>query len=810
MCYTKIRIQKGNNMFSNLLSVDSAFRSFLTQLSETLGFAGFLGIFLGIEALFVIIFGIRAGLSYEARAKRTLHKANNWLFANRTITTQNIKEFNNIIKSGPKRLSYYWQQYILYREGDPSKYMTIENIIDKPLKSGGWAGSVKTLSILTCVWAVVALIFGFASQTGEAFGFPFVAVAFSLPCAVLLVGMIAVLIIKGTRTTNLEDLYHIYHLFARFVDNGCAELPQFIDFDLLFTPKEIENGNSQLREYYEARARKAKEEFEKAKQNEVEYISYDFENVGVEGRALLNRAMNLSETFISTRNATLSKIAQAESQKDALRRNYENIQMDLQRKIQASKENIQKLIEQQAATTSRIEVGLLRQQQDKEVKKQEGLQKDYDKEETRYKADRAVLDAEIAELATSLEEGLVATEKGMAAEYHTFYEKVMKSAYAVAEKKTQDEKTAIKKQCDIKEKELVSVQTQIKRLMDENLTLREKLEAFDPQYQQTEGESVQEGHYDDDGNFIYADGSYHSPDGLFHDIDGKIYNMNGQEVTGEYSEEYVTAESVINDQINQFGTFVSTETEEEKTEDVFAESKEESLSTDSEEQYSNLSFEEEIEPATTVEEKDSAVEEAPAEVEETASPARKRGRPRKIVAQEPKVEEPKKSRGRPRKNPIETEKKKTGEPKKSRGRPRKVVESQPKAEEPKKSRGRPRKVAAQEPKIDEPKRSRGRPRKSPVLGEDIESLSKINQLINQEEEKLSKMKALLNSEIDEVLKEETRDVDREREELIKAVEALKAQAAGVSQNPQSDQELAKINERLESLIKEISILNDKK
>ena len=57
--------------------------------------------------------------------------------------------------------------------------------------------------------------------------------------------------------------------------------------------------------------------------------------------------------------------------------------------------------------------------------------------------------------------------------------------------------------------------------------------------------------------------------------------------------------------------------------------------------------------------------------------------------------------------------------------------------------------------------------------------------------------------------EEMEQVDKEREELIQAVEALKAQAAGVEKT-NSDEDLAKINARLEDLIKEISALNNKK
>ena len=822
-------------MFSNLLSIDNAITMFFSQLTDTIGFAGYLGIFLAVEVLFIIIFGIRASLSYEARLKRNLDKANEWLFRNKVVDTKNIKVFNEVMKRGPKRLTYFWQQYILYREGAPSTYMNIDNIIEKPLKSSGWQSSVRNLGIVTAIWSVFGFILGLASQNAKTLTFLPIAVSLIIPFAVLLIGAIAIIIIKSVRTVNLDDLYHLFHLFSRFVDNACADLPPYIDFDLLFTAKEIEHGNPQLREYYEERARKAKEEFENAKKNDVKFVEYNFKNVGVDGALLLDRAMKESEAYINKKTATLSQIAQAESQKEALRRNYENVQMDLQRKIQASKENIRKLIEQQAATTSRIEVGLLRQQQEKESKKQEALQKDYDTEETRYKAAKTDIDKEIERLSKILVESLDEAERGMASEYQTFYEKVMKSAYAVAEKKADEEKKELKKQSDKHEKELINVQTQIKRLMDENLTLRAKLEELNPEFKE-ESEESSDGYYDENGNFIYSDGSYHSPDGLFHDVDGRIYDMNGVEVTHEVADEGATEESLINSQINQFGSFVPTEEKEQPVENTAQESISEQVEEIEEVQEENEELdnqdasleEEKVEEAVSVDnsqeldnEDEIVEEEAEMKVEPNeesatnAESAKKRGRPRKVVVEEAKTEDVKRPRGRPRKTDVATEEKKENSQPAKRGRPRKSTSndaSKPATSTAKGKRGRPKGSVkkTETVKTEEPKK-RGRPRKSPILGEDIDSLSKISQLISEEEAKLNKMKALLNSEIDEVMKAEEKEaVDKEKEELIKEVEALKAQAEGSKNDSKSQQELAQINQRLEDLIKEISQLNNKK
>lgn len=714
-------------MLSLLNTIDSSLRTFFNQLTESLGFGGYLGIVLGIEALFILLFVIKTIFSYEARLKRSLDKANRWLFQNKKIDTNNIKEFNNIVKKGPKRLVYYWQQFILFRDGGPSAYLNEDNLITKPLKTSSWVNNIKNLGLLTAIWTVVALILGVASQVSQQFGFLSISVALFLPCLVALIGVIAVIVLKGVRVLNLDDIYHIHHIFVRFLTNACVDLTPYLDFNLLFTEKELENGNPQLREYYEARARRVKEEFEKAQQNEQTFEEYKFEDVGVDGTLLLNRAMKESEIYINKKTATLSEIAQIEAQKDALRRNYENVQMDLQRKIQTSKENIQKLIEQQAATTSRIEVGMLRQKQENESNKKAGFQKDYDQEEKQYLNSKKELDSEIEELKKTLDESLEDAQKGMSAEYQSFFEKVMKSAYQVAEQRVKDEKNSIISEKDKNEQELINVQTQIKRLKDENDTLRDRLAKFDPSYMTEEPATEEEGHYDEYGNYIYADGSYHDTNGLFHDVDGKVYNMNGELVSEDLSpEEQAEAnqEAIKQDQINSFGGYVDGD-------DVVSVAQSEDNETADEEapvEEPTTEETEEVADEEPTEEQPEEVVEEPAEPEEPVSADEIPDEETPEVAideipdEEPTEEQPKIKETAQTKEPVESvteetteevetpqEEKAEDQPKKKRGRPRKETSTTEAVATQPKKRGRPRKTTTQE--TEGPKR-RGRPPKS--------------------------------------------------------------------------------------------------
>lgn len=759
-------------MLSMLGDIGSSLKSFFIQLTSALGFNLLFVIALLVELFFVFLFVLRSIYSYEARLRRGMDKANSWLFKNKKIDQSNIKEFNEIIKKGPRRLVYFWQQFILYREKEPTYYLSLDNLVEKPLKTSSFANNIKNLNLVTIIWTAVTLLLGVsyqASVSGSAMRIEELIVALIVPVLVLFIGIIASIIMKARKTANLDEIYNIYHIFARFMNNACVDLPPYIDYDLLFTTKEIERGNPQLREYYEARARKAKEEFEKAKQSDVEYVEYNFQDAGVDGSLVLERAMKESEAFMNKKSSTLAKIAHVEAQKEALKRNYENVQKDLQRKIQASKENIQKLIQQQEATTNRMEVGFLRKQQEQEISKQESLQTEYDQEETRYAVSNEELNQEIAELQGQLDGAKENVQKAMVAEYQSFYEKIMNNAYETAEKRVSNEKSELKKERDLNEKELIIVQTQVKRLIDENNTLRQRLNSNLPEEEKVDehakAEQAPKGEYDANGNFVYEDGSYHDPNGLFHDIDGKIYDMNGTLIR-----------EPEDDMLEQPAQVEEVKPEEAKVEPPKGMKVEE------------YNPEEELVSKPVEEVK---VEEPKKEVEKTQtqdSAKRGRGRPKKVVTEVEEPKEPKK-RGRPRKDEtLAVYSEKNGAPRTTSTAKKSTTSTGTK------------------------KRPVSRVKKTPAKSDDLDlvSLAKINKLITEEEDRLSKMKALVNSEITDALNtNEQKEINEERDEIMKAVEQLRAKAEEAKEEGKSEQELASINSRLEALIKEISELNKK-
>lgn len=95
----------------------------------------------------------------------------------------------------------------------------------------------------------------------------------------------------------------------------------------------------------------------------------------------------------------------------------------------------------------------------------------------------------------------------------------------------------------------------------------------------------------------------------------------------------------------------------------------------------------------------------------TDAPKRGRGRPKKVAVEAAEVTAPKRGRGRPKKVKSDATSK-TEAPKRGRGRPKKVKsDTTPKTDTPKRGRGRPKKVVVEAAETTAPKRGRGRPKK---------------------------------------------------------------------------------------------------
>ncbi len=791
-------------MFSTLCSiVDNIVNSF-SSISRQVGLDMLFVIGLAVEALLVIFFLVKSAVSYEASLNRCLDKINYWLFEKKNVTEENIRDLNQLFKSkAPKRVCYYWQQYILFREGSPSEYLSVENLIEKPLKTSSYNANIKNLTLFTVFWAILSATFILICQSLESntlTGTP-VVMALLLALLICIVGLVFIVFLRARKNAILNTLYQNVSLFGRFMDNACVDLPTYIDYQILFTPQEIEKGQPVLREFLDYKARKEKEEFNKAKEEQIEYIAYDFSETGVDGSIVLDRAMRESERFLKKKERILIQVSQLEAELDSRRKNFDNVQKDSQTKIQASKENIQRLRQMQEETTNRIESNYYRKQQTQEAAKQEQLEQEFEQQRAKYLLEKGECEEEIKKLNDELEQYRVGVEEAMIGEYKTFFDKFCHSAEKVVER---------------------AFGEKLKSLKDENAKAQETITELEiklknaPETQATNSEIPAEGAYDENGNYVYPNGTYYDANGNFHDEKGNVYSQDGQLISAA-TEQTPVEENKPQKQVVDFDSFDTFDfmTDVSQKDDIYgvAENVVNNLDENNEIEVVNTKpveetpaveeKKEETETQPVLETRTAVVPDEPEEVETQVAPKRKAGRPRKVETAEPVVQTPKEpgKRGRPRKVVSEAPTIQA-EPKNSVGRPKKLVVTPvvPSASAAKKA-GRPKKIVKETP-VEEQKRGRGRPKKT-------ESLSEINKKLNEEEARLAQMRSNLNRELQAAMNgmDSKNKAETRRDELMREIENLQVEAQNAIASNSSTANIEAINSKLERLLSEIKKLN---
>lgn len=812
-------------MLSVLCDVITSITNFFVSFVNLVGPDMLFIIALGVEVVFVLFFLIKSAFSYEAQLNRALDKLNYWLFEKKVVTEDNIKELNMLFKTKtPKRLCYYWQQYILFREGDPSKYLSVENLVEKPLKTSSYNSNIKNLSLFTTIWAGLTAMFVLLSTSSESSVLlgKSVASAIMLPMFVGVLGLIFVVVMRARKSAILNALYQNVSLFGRFMDNACVDLPSYIDYQILFTPEEIQKGQPVLREFLDYKARKEKEEFNRAKEEKIDYQTYDFSATGVDGSIVLDRAMKESELFLKRQDKILVKVSQLESELDSRRKNFDAIQKEFQTKIQASKENVNRLRQMQEETTNRIESNFYRKQQTQEISKQEQLEQEFEQQKTKYLLEKSECEEEIKKYNDELEQQKQNVQNIMLGEYQTFFDKFCHSAEKVVGQVFADKFAALKKENEEDKQKITELEIKLKNIPQGAYDADQPNANAQPV--QTNEEIPAEGKYDENGNYVYPNGTYYDTNGYFHDENGNVYTQDGQLVEEAKPEEKEPEKKIVNfDDMDDFDFMTDVSQKgaiygvaENVINDVDKEGDVQVVNNNKlEKVVDEKTIEEAVEnqdsygkPAAKVEPKKE--EPKPEKVEqpvvnsdfEELAPVEKvETEPKVEPAKEEKVEEkeekPKKKAGRPRKIVQEQEK-----PAGKRGRPKKVVVEKQEPEQEKKKPGRPKKIV-NKPVEEAPKRGRGRPKKN-----DIDD---INARLSAEEAKIAKMRSNLNKELEKAvnginsIKADAKQT--KREELIKEIEELQEEARNVIQKNEPESKIEEINAKIEALMQEVKDLN---
>ncbi len=767
-------------IFSQFLDIQTAIESFFTSITSALSYNLLFIIGLGVEAFLIFLFSILNRFSYEGRMRRALDGLNRWLFKYKSLDRDNIKEFSNLIKKAPKRLAINWQQYILYREKAPSEYMSAENIIEKPLRTSASAAHIKNFVYISIAWGFITFLFGISklNLSDTIVNATMLIIALIIPVIIAILCTATVIIMRARKNVNLDELYQNLHLFDRFIDNACVELPPYIDYSLLFTAQEIDKGIPALREYLESRARKEKEEFDKiAQQDAVQYEKYDFDGLGIDGQNILERAMKESEAYLSKKDKTLAKIAQIEATVESLKKNFDNIQKDYQKRMQVSKENIDRLRQQQEETTNRIESNFLRKQQNQEIAKQEKEEADFEQQKRRFLVEKGEYEEVIKTLNEEMESGRTEVEEAMMSEYETFYSKLFNNAISDAEKKVKEKLNALTESNQQAEEELTVKEAQLKRVLDENETLKRKLGIEDEQIE------IETAQYMPQINTAVEEPEEEK---LIHPEEiAKAVKIKSEEVAENRAEAEKAKSNAILAKLD--------EKAEEKPEDVAKNETPEA------EQYAPSSpMEQEFVAEELPQQSDQVVAEEP-----YAMPLEEEYEPmvdEPVAATQPEQSSDggAKRRGRPKKGQEKKLEDIVGE-KRVRGRPRKPAE--PKANTPAKKRGRPAGTAKKAPATTGEKKGRGRPKK-----DSAKELSEIKKKIDDEEKRLSEIRDKLDGEIQKAISDLDGNSSKDRrDEIMNEISSLKGQVQNVK-NSSSSEEIEEINKKIESLLEEIKKL----
>ncbi len=407
-----------------------------TQPSDLL-----LALAVGGFLVYIIFSWIRSNKSYETKLVRALDSMNNYFYRNPTINSDNLKEFNNRMKAVPKAVREQWQTYMLFRDKEPSKYLSIENCIERPMKYTSYKSSLKNTSTIFNVYMIVlmsvvggGILFNAGSNDLGAAIFNTLMVL----AVVYFLKFILNVIMNVRYNAIISDIYSNFNIFQRGIDKAVVGLPDYIDYEMLFTKKEIRNNIPILQDYIERRERKEKEELEKAKNSEVEHENFDFSAVGLNASLLLERALKECETYINNKKRLLYKIAQKNQELLDYKTNYENLNKEQLKQQQISKENLERLRQSAETSTNRVEAGRIAKQQEEEMKRQEQLEKDAATAYDKYLKQKDIIDVEVKALEDELAEKKQYIEDVVMAEFKTYSSKIFDEAMQKSEEKYGD------------------------------------------------------------------------------------------------------------------------------------------------------------------------------------------------------------------------------------------------------------------------------------------------------------------------------------------------------------------------------------
>ena len=423
------------------MDIFSTIVNFINSIGTFLGINMLMLISLALLVLVIIIQIFVVKLSLETKTAKSIKKIEKYLEDHPFISNENIVEFNRLMKKIPKTMRVRWQKYVVNKDKKPSDFMTEEECIEKPFKTGGIAQVISQFKSFLIILSAVAFIFALGTiQTDKILNV--ILEASFIPAVLLVIGFIYIIILKAVQSALKKRMYVDFTSMINLLDRAVSTFPDFVDYEILFTRKEIDAMIPELQEYLRLRALKEQEELERAKQNEVEHEEYDFSALGVDGALVMERAIKECEFYLGNRRKALSQIEQLQSEKDLLTKSYDEKNKNSQRKLRDINETLERFREKLNSTTNKIVGNDIRRQQAEEIKKQQNLEREIEEDNNRYLEELKKIDDQIAAKKEDINSERKNIEIAFNSEFKAYADKVYNglssTVYETAEQKVNE------------------------------------------------------------------------------------------------------------------------------------------------------------------------------------------------------------------------------------------------------------------------------------------------------------------------------------------------------------------------------------
>ncbi|MBQ3502393.1 MAG: hypothetical protein IJA72_01895, partial [Clostridia bacterium] len=396
----------------------------------------FLGAFLVVSLAVIFI----TSFSYECMLTKTVDRINKFLERNPRINDDNLVAFNNMMKAGsvPKTLRRQWQQFMLYREHPASYYMSFKHCVENPLRNSSYRQQMTVYKIISYILIVLSFIVStfMATQTHNAN--IVIQDIIIVPLIILIAYWLVSMVLDLIHSAISADLFQNYQYFEINMDKAMLTLPEFVDYEVLFSQDEIRHGIPVLFAYLQKRAIQEQQELEKARLKSVDHEKFDFDEAGLDGSLVLDRAMRETENYTSQRKKYMQEIERVNNEIAVLENNHRERVKDFQRQVQTSKETIENLKEQLEQASSTIEINYIKKQMRDELNRQQVAEKDFDIITDKHNQEVKSLNQEIKHYEEEIKNAKDGLESAMLSEFNTYSIKVYNNLEKIVDDKMQD------------------------------------------------------------------------------------------------------------------------------------------------------------------------------------------------------------------------------------------------------------------------------------------------------------------------------------------------------------------------------------